>query len=73
MTFAAAEKGKTMTNFEFIKTLDAKEMTEFLCDFRSYGAPDNGYYPCAGCLGEEYCRKGHTGIGDWLRAEYEEE
>lgn len=61
-----------MTNFEFIRSLDEEEMAAFLCNWRTYDAPVNGCNLCMGCPATLYCRKGHTGTIDWLRAECEE-
>lgn len=57
-----------MTNFEFLRSLNEEEMGAFLCNLRTV----NGCDPCAACPATLYCRKGHTGTLDWLRAEYEE-
>ena len=56
---------KIMTNFDKIKGMDSDELAEFLCQVSSYASE----YRCEECIATEYCRQGHNGFIDWLKAE----
>lgn len=50
-----------ISNADRIRAMSDEELAKFLCDFRS----DFGE-GCSGCVAEEYCYSGHTGMIDWL-------
>ena len=46
-----------MTNLEWIRTLDAKELAKFLCSNMD----------CSDCFASQYCSLGKNGVIEWLK------
>lgn len=55
-----------MTNADRIRSMTDEELTAFLCNIMTN---ETGCYDCPGI---QYCRREHTGLEDWLKAESEE-
>ena len=55
------------TNGDYIRTMDNKELSEWLCSIMTSECCDRT------CPGREFCEFGHKGLLDWLQATYKEE
>jgi len=60
----AADK-QPMTNADRIRAMRDEELSEFLCSILSKDRDG-----CSGCVAEDYCYQGHTGMIDYLKEEY---
>lgn len=55
------------TNGDHVRTMDNKELSEWLCSIMTSECCDRT------CPGREFCEFGHKGLLDWLQATYKEE
>jgi len=60
-----------MTNFEYIKTLDLKELGNHLCDVMDFCGMYDVYYGCECCPMNSRCMPGYNGWLRWLGEEHD--
>ena len=54
-----------MTNADRIRAMSDEELAKFLCSFQR-----GGIGGCYGCIAEDYCHFGYSGMIDYLKEEY---
>ena len=56
-----------MTRFEYIKSLNEKELAQYLCETLQIAEVE-----CENCPAFKFCYKGHNGMKSWLMRDAEE-